>query len=362
MTIDTATTVPSTDHSDAGGDADTLFASVFGQSALMGEVLESEDVDGVTDDSSDEDLEDDDDSAGDEDNDDDEVTSPDDDDAVDDDNSTEGDEDSEGDEGEVDWDFEVPVKIDGEESNISLEELRKGYATSQHLSKQGRELGDERKAFDTQRTTELDKITNAGKILQSQITDTENAAAELYTELKKEIKELRKEGDKFAAIEKQEDLEKAQADYWAARNKRETLEKNLTDITDSEKTKKVNETLKTFNEDILTLIPDFDEERGTKIRAFANEQGLSDEVISTLMDANAVKLIDDYRILKEAQVKGKKRSKNIPSRKRVPTRKSTTPKTKKKVANAKLNAKIESGEATDAEGFDFLRGIAEKYV
>ena len=45
---------------------------------------------------------------------------------------------------DIDWDYKVPVKIDGVEEHLTLEELRKGYATDQSLSKKGNKISEQR--------------------------------------------------------------------------------------------------------------------------------------------------------------------------------------------------------------------------
>ena len=45
-------------------------------------------------------------------------------------------------------DFNVKVKIDGEESTVDIKELVKGYQTDQYLSKKGRELSEANQHFE----------------------------------------------------------------------------------------------------------------------------------------------------------------------------------------------------------------------
>ena len=51
-------------------------------------------------------------------------------------------------EGELDMEFMVPIKIDGNESEVSMEELIKGYQTSQSQTKKGQELAEQAKELD----------------------------------------------------------------------------------------------------------------------------------------------------------------------------------------------------------------------
>jgi len=51
-------------------------------------------------------------------------------------------------EDDIDWEYKVPVTIDGKTEYVTLEEIRKGYSTDQHLSQKGRELGELKKQID----------------------------------------------------------------------------------------------------------------------------------------------------------------------------------------------------------------------
>ena len=53
--------------------------------------------------------------------------------------------------GEVDMDFRVPVKIDGKQSEVTMEELVANYQTKQSQSKKGDELAEQAKVLDSTR-------------------------------------------------------------------------------------------------------------------------------------------------------------------------------------------------------------------
>jgi len=46
---------------------------------------------------------------------------------------------------DLDLDAKVSIKIDGKDTEVSFSDLIKGYSTEQHLSNEGRKLGDARK-------------------------------------------------------------------------------------------------------------------------------------------------------------------------------------------------------------------------
>src|SRR5690606_19832874 len=69
---------------------------------------------------------------------------------------------------DIDWEYKIPVKINGKVSYVTLEEVRKGYATDQHLSQKGRELGEERKRLEEERNTKLNELVQLGTILHNE--------------------------------------------------------------------------------------------------------------------------------------------------------------------------------------------------
>lgn len=367
MTIETNTPpVPSSDHA-GGGDEAALFADVLSNSTLLsGEVPLPEDSDGGTlEDSADDDLEDADETTLEEDDDDEEGAVPeedsDDDDSLED--STEDDDDlEEADEGEVDWDFEIPIKIDGEEGKVTLEELRKGYQTQQHLSKQGRELGEMKAAFEAEKTEKMEQVVSTAEILANQVKKAETDLATEYGTLKEKYSELKKDGDRYGASDIKDKMEEVQQKYWGAVRDREALEKNVETAREQERTEIFEAEIKRFGEEIEDLIPNFDQDRALQIRDFAIEEGVPEELLNVLASAKAVKFIDDYRQLKQSLNKGQVKRKKAPARKVTPTRKATPKKTKAAAKEAQMSKKLAEGTATEDEGFDLLRSMASKYV
>ena len=361
--------VPSSDHA-GGGDEAALFADVLANSTLISNEVplpKSRDG-GDLEDSADDDLDDADESTYEEDDDDEdgaleEEGLDDDDDSSEEEDSTEEDElEEEGEEGEVDWNFEVPIKIDGEEGKVTLEELRKGYQTQQHLSKQGRELGEAKATFETERTEKMEQLTSTAEVLASQVKKAETELATEYGTLKEKFSTLKKDGDRYGAQDIKDKMEEVQQKYWTAVRDREALETNVESARTQAQQEAFEGEVKRFGEEIESLIPDFDQDRAMAIREFAISEGVPETLINVLASAQAVKFIDDYRQLKESLTKGKVKRKAVPKRKVTPTRKATPANTKKAKKDQVLSKKLATGEASEEEGFDFLRGMASKYV
>ena len=90
---------------------------------------------------------------------------------------------------DIDWEYKVPVKIDGKVEYFTLEQLRKGYATEQSLSAKGRELGDERKQLEAERNEKLKELVDLGSVLHGQLEDTEKSLAAQYHSTREKMEE-----------------------------------------------------------------------------------------------------------------------------------------------------------------------------
>jgi hypothetical protein len=363
--VDKATTVPKMDQSGSGDSHDINITDILANSPIMKMVTgdeeeesQSEDLIEETDDS-DEDLEDSDEDANeDEDNEEGEENADEDDENEDEDDSTQEGELSEAD---VDWDFEIPVKIDGEESTISLEELRKGYQTQKHLSNQGRELGEQRKALEKEQKEKLAEITGLADAMTETLMVDENKYGLEYNTIKDEIAQLRKDGDKFAIADKKDELEVAQEKYWEARKLREKTQEDIKGKQDEATKADWDDKVKDFSERIEDFVPNFDQETATAVRSFAIEQGIPEAIIDQVTSPEMVKFVNDYRLQMEKLNKGTAKRKKTVKRKVTPTKKNST--TNQKASRKKVNtsAKLAAGTLSESEGDDFIKNLASRH-
>jgi hypothetical protein len=355
---DTNQTVPEMDHSEGSVDESALLDDILATTEF-GEFLQNDlpvEEQEELEEASDEDLEEDDDSSEEEDNEDDDDASEDESEDDDDDDDSTDDDDEEPD--EIDWEFEVPVKIDGEDGNVTLEELKKGYQTQQHLSKQGRELGEARKAFETEKEEEMGKLVQTAKILHNQIQLRENELQQKYSDLSAEIKQLEKDGDNYKARDKKDELDEVQKEYWKERNAREQIAKNVSEQKQIDAQKEFYKQVEQFNEDIKELIPDYNEDTAKSIREFAINQGIPEELLNVLTSAAAVNTLNNFRLLHEKVEKGATKRKET-TRKATPTKKAKSPAAKKKAKKQALTNKIANGKFSQQEGDAFLSGFVD---
>jgi hypothetical protein len=261
----------------------------------------------------------------------------------------------------IDWDFEVPVKIDGTESNVTMEELRKGYSTQQHLTRQGQELGEQRKAFETEKAATLAEMADMSAMYAEGLMKEENSLAVEYSEIKADIEKLREDGDKYAISERKDDLDQAQEKYWEARKSREASQEGIkgeqNKVLQAEWDARVNN----FNDTIQTLIPDYSETMAEEIRQFALAAGVADNIVNSVTDPVLVKFVNDFRLQSTGLSKGKEKRKAAPTRKATPTKKSTPAKQKAAKATAALANKINSGDMSEDDQMDYLRSRASQH-
>ena len=96
---------------------------------------------------------------------------------------------------DIDWEYKVPVTVDGKTEYVTLEEIRKGYSTDKHLSQKGRELGELKKQIDQERAEKLQEIIQLGSVINEELTAVETNLAQQYHKVKGEIDKAREEGE-----------------------------------------------------------------------------------------------------------------------------------------------------------------------
>lgn len=254
-------------------------------------------------------------------------------------------------------DIMVTHKIDGEEVTRPLSEWIAGSATQQHLSKQGRELGESRKAFEEERAKAVEQLEIAGAAFASTMLSTENHWQSEYQTTAKKLAQARKEGDKYTVGELTEELEVAQKNYWGARNKREAELKRVQEIKQQSFQSEFEKQVKTFYSKVPELIPDWNEEVQNDIRSFALAEGIPEALLSQITDPAIVKFVDDYRRLKKGVSVGAKKREAAP-KKKAPLKRGIS-ESERDSNKAKMEkARAFRADATPDDQMDFLRNYA----
>jgi len=260
---------------------------------------------------------------------------------------------------DLDLDAKVSVKIDGKETAVSFGDLIKGYSTEQHLSNKGRELGDARKKLEEEYSSRVAELDNMGKLSSQILYNEEQKHAKSYHDIEAKIEKARENGDTYELGELKDKREQLQKQYWDARRNREKLSEDIKTQVQAENQKNWQAQLDNFSKTIPTMIPDFNEKTAKAIREFAVKEGISEELLDSVVDPKIVKFVDDYRRLKEGVSKGKAKRKVIATR-RVPNKKAKT-KSQKEIDEASmLRQRAFDPDSSEEDQMAFLRDYAEQ--
>ena len=247
--------------------------------------------------------------------------------------------------GEVDMDFRVPVKIDGKQSEVTMEELVANYQTKQSQSKKGDELAEQAKVLDsTREQAEIYARVNA-ELLQREDAKDISVLKHLQDQVDKAFEE-----DDYQASKLNNKLTKAKEEYSSRKTSRDNLLQGMSQQMGKQQEESFGKQIEHFNSVVVDLIPDWSEDVAMANRDFALSIGLDEQVVDTMTDPAMVNAIDKFRRLSENSNKGTAKRKQTPV-KRVPTKKPTTAKNKKsnKVDAARKNANKGRASAKDSE-------------
>jgi chemotaxis protein histidine kinase CheA len=261
-------------------------------------------------------------------------------------------EEAEDDTEELDMEYEVPVKVDGEEYTVAMAELIKGYQTAQSSNKKSIEASaqlKEAKALAEEATTL--KSQNA-ELLTNQI-DSDAVQLEAYD---RKIQQLINDDDMFELPKWQE----------ARRNKAKELESKrneatrLKDEANSEKTQADVVALQASKEQAISALdkdlPGWQDNYESVVNWAVKDLGFPE--FANIIDPKVIALMYDYKTLKD----NKKVA--VQKRKKAPTKsvKATKPVNKKAKTNEKekeLRKKVLSGDATENQSDSFLAGLVD---
>ena len=256
--------------------------------------------------------------------------------------------------------FSINVKIDGEELSVPIEELVKGYTTDASLTRKGRELGEARKALDEERNSKLAELDDIANTTAGMLTQTEQVFARQYKSIEEQIDKARADGDTYELNELKDKREQAQKNYWDARNRREGMMNAYKQHKQEAEQKQWEQDMAYFQEQIPELIPDFNEDMAMSIREFALGEGMSQTIVDSILDPHVIKMLNDYRVLKEGVSKGAAKRRAVPSKRAVPVKK-PVPAQQKAVEKAKsIRDRGLSEDATEEDQMAFLRQHASR--
>ena len=253
---------------------------------------------------------------------------------------------------ELDMEYEVPVKVDGEEYTVAMAELIKGYQTAQSSNKKSIEASaqlKEAKVLAEEATTL--KAQNA-ELLAKEV-DSDAVQLEAYD---RKIQQLINDDDMFELPKWQE----------ARRNKAKELEskkKEATRLNDeaiSEKTQADAATLQATKEQAIaaldTDLPGWQDDYESVVSWAVKDLGFPE--FANIVDPKVIALMYDYKSLKDSKKVA------VQKRKKAPTKsvKATKPVNKKAKTSEKekeLRKRVLSGDATENQADSFLAGMVD---
>ena len=219
------------------------------------------------------------------------------------------------------------VKVDGEEIEVDLDELRNGYQRQQSFTRKSMELANQRKAFE-QEAAEVKQMRDAYAqqldLLSAQIQQTVQqepdwrALAETMSE--RDLFLAKTEWDQYKEQQKQVEAERQRVAEQQMQDYQRNLEKHL----------------QHQRADMLQRIPEWqnddirENERQEVIKYAQRRIGFSEEEIANASDARAIELL--YKAWKWDNLQSKKPAAKKRTREAPKMAKAGRPKTKREVA------------------------------
>ena len=252
------------------------------------------------------------------------------------------------DDGELDMDYMIPVKIDGEASEVSMAELIKGYQTDQHQTKKGQELAEQAK--------ELAKLTEEGNVFQQINNDLLKQQDDRDLALLANRKSIMDQVAKGEYVEGVDDdlatlkykFDGLKDEYMTRKADRDTMTNDMNKAAEEQFMVAHQERVEHFQAEIGNIIPDWSDEVAQANYAFAVESGVPEALVASITDPAVAKFVDEFRRLKTNADKGAVKRKKAPVKK-LPTKKSVPADMKKKSNTTDARKRLVSGKGSDKD-------------
>jgi len=255
--------------------------------------------------------------------------------------ATQEDDTDELDDSEIDMDFSVPVKIDGENSTVTMAELITNYQTKQHQSKKGDELAKQTKELADAKEESMMYANINAQLLGNEDEKDLNILKGLQEKVDKAYDE-----DDYDAGKLNRQLDKAKEEYSKRKGNRDSIMQTMGNKMQGQQVEAFNQQVESFKTEIPNLVPDWSEEVALKNREFALSLGLGEQLVDSIVDPTVVAVIDGYRRLKESTSKGAIKRKKV-AVKRVPTKKPVSKTTKKENRVDQSRQRVSKGKGTE---------------
>jgi hypothetical protein len=253
---------------------------------------------------------------------------------------------------ELDLDYIVPVKIDGEESEVSMKELIRGYQTAAHANKKSIDASQQLKIAQAlaQETTAL-KEQNA-KLLSVAVDADEKQLAAYDRKIQQLIAD-----DEMYELPKWQEARRVKAKE-IADSKSEASKLESQAIEEQENTYNAN--LQAYKEQAVeqlnSKIPGWEKSYDEVVNWAVRDLGLPD--FAEVVDPDVIALMYDYKTLKDGKKSAVNKRKKAPV-KSVKATKSVNKNAKAKEKADKLREKVLQGGATENQQDEFLGSMVD---
>ena len=210
------------------------------------------------------------------------------------------------------------VRVDGEEQEVTLDELLKGYSRQSAFTKKTQELSEERKqieALQTQYTQDMQQIQAERQQYAQHLQQIiENSNLSQYANV--DWERLKTE-DPIAFLEKKEEFREAQEKIARVQQQQQ----QATARNQAEAQQQWQESLKTEHTALVEKLPEWGDPDKQKtlageLRSYASSQGFSDPEIESLIDHRSFVVLNKARLYDELQ-KSDPKTKKIRNKPRV---------------------------------------------
>ena len=255
-------------------------------------------------------------------------------------------------ESELDLDYLIPVKVDGEESEVTMQELIRGYQTAAHANKKSIDASQQLKIAQAlaEETTAL-KEQNA-KLLSSAVDADERQLAAYDRKIQQLIAD-----DEMYELPKWQEARRVKAKEIAdSKSEASNLERQA--IEEQENTYNAN--LQAYKEQAVeqlnSKIPGWEKSYDEVVNWAVRDLGLPD--FADVVDPDVIALMYDYKTLKDGKKSAVNKRKKAPV-KSVKATKSVNKSAKAKEKADKLREKVLKGGATENQQDEFLGSMVD---
>ena len=175
------------------------------------------------------------------------------------------------------------IKVDGKETDVTLEELQSGYLKQSDYTKKTSELAEQRKA-----------VMLEAQAIQQERNQYAQALGQMKTDAEKQLEE-------YKALDWNTLREQDPMLFMQRRDEQRELEKSIEDSNKEQQqlqlqnqqyhVQKFNHEVESGRQKLLTIMPDWNDKVSKSVREFGLGQGFSSEELSGITDARSMAVL-----------------------------------------------------------------------